>query len=100
MTGMRRWRNLGIAAGACAAALFAAFDVYQWLAAYASDHFHNGFTFYYAAARIGTTHGWQSIYALGFQQAELNALGSGIRLAQLARYTRPPPVAWTGPPLP
>jgi len=94
MTGMRRWRNLGIAAGACAAALFAAFDVYQWLAAYASDHFHNDFTFYYAAARIGTAHGWQSIYDLGLQQAELNALGSGIGVAQLARYISPPPVAW------
>src|SRR2546427_12467208 len=94
MTGMRRWRNLGIAAGACAAALFAAFDVYQWLAAYASEHFHNDFTFYYAAARIGTTHGWQSIYDLGLQQAELNALGSGIGIAQLARFISPPPVAW------
>src|SRR6266851_2177984 len=29
---MTRWRNLSIAAGAAAAALFAAFDVYQWLA--------------------------------------------------------------------
>src|SRR5712692_1648989 len=94
MTGMKRWRNLGMAAGAAAAALFAAFDVYQWLAAYASDHFHNDFTFYYAAARIGATHGWQSIYDLGLQQAELNAMGSGIGVAQLARYISPPPVAW------
>ncbi len=91
---MRRWRNLGIAAGAAAAALFAAFDVYQWLAAYASDRFHNDFTFYYAAARIGATHGWQSIYDLGLQQAQLNAMGSGIGVAQLARYISPPPVAW------
>src|SRR5216684_4104591 len=91
---MTRWRNLSIAAGAAAAALFAAFDVYQWLAAYASDHFHNDFTFYYAAARIGATHGWQSIYDLGLQQAELNAMGSGIGVAQLARYISPPPVAW------
>ncbi len=91
---MKRWRNLGIAAGAAAAALFAAFDVYQWLAAYGSDHFHNDFTFYYAAAKIGATHGWQSIYDLGLQQAELNAMGSGIGVAQLARYISPPPVAW------
>ncbi len=91
---MTRWRNLGTAAGAAAAALFAAFDVYQWLAAYASDHFHNDFTFYYAAAKIGATHGWQSIYDLGLQQAQLNAMGSGIGVAQLARYISPPPVAW------
>ena len=91
---MKRWRNLGIAAGAAAAALFAAFDIYQWLAAYASDHFHNDFTFYYAAARIGATHGWQSIYDLDLMQAQLNAIGSGIGVAQLARYISPPPVAW------
>ena len=91
---MKRWRNLGTAAGAVAAALFAAFDIYQWLAAFASDHFHNDFTFYYAAARIGAIHGWQSIYDLGLQQAELNAMGSGIGVAQLARYISPPPVAW------
>ncbi len=74
--------------------MFAAFDVYEWVAAYASDHFHNDFTFYYAAARIGAAHGWQNIYDLGLQQAELNALGSGIGVAQLARYISPPPVAW------
>src|SRR5229473_2677102 len=91
---VKRWRNLGIAAGAAAAALFAAFDIYQWLAAYASDHFHNDFTFYYAAARIGATHGWQSIYDLDLMQAQLNAMGSGIGVAQLARYISPPPVAW------
>src|SRR6266852_1158990 len=96
---MTRWRNLGIAAGAAAAALFAAFDVYQWLAAYASDHFHNDFTFYYAAARIGVQHGWQNIYDLELQQAELNALGSGIGVAQLARYISPPPVAWLALPM-
>ncbi len=94
MGDVRRWRNLGFAAGAAAAALFAVFDVYQWLAAYASDRFHNDFTFYYAAARIGATHGWQSIYDLGLQQAQLNAMGSGIGVAQLARYISPPPVAW------
>jgi len=94
MGGSRRWRNLGIAAGATTAVLFAGFDLYQWVVAYASDHFHNDFTFYYAAAVIGTSHGWSSIYDLALQQAELNAMGSGIGIAQLARYISPPPVAW------
>jgi len=99
MGGRQRRRNLGIAAGAMTAALFAAFDLYQWLVAYASDHFHNDFTFYFAAARIGVAHGWQSIYDLSLQQAELNAMGSGIGIAQLARYISPPPVAWLALPL-
>jgi hypothetical protein len=94
MGGTLRWRNLGIAAGATAAVLFAAFDLYQWVVAYASDHFHNDFTFYYAAAVIGATHGWPSIYDLGRQQSQLDAMGSGIGIAQLARYISPPPVAW------
>jgi len=94
MDGSRRWRNLGIASGALAAAMFAGFDLYQWVAAYASDNFHNDFTFYYAAARIGVTHGWQSIYDLGLQQSELYAIGSRIRIAELARYISPPPLAW------
>jgi arabinofuranan 3-O-arabinosyltransferase len=87
-------RNLGIAAGAAAAVLFAGFDLYQWVVAYASDHFHNDFTFYYAAARIGVTHGWPSIYDLGLQQSQLNDMGSGIGVAELARYISPPPLAW------
>lgn len=95
----RRWRNLGIAAGAATATLFAAFDLYQWFLAYAADHFHNDFTFYYAAAQIGWGHGWSSIYDLAMQQAELNALGSGITIAGLARYISPPPVAWLALPL-
>jgi glycosyl transferase family 87 len=94
-----RWRNLGVAAGAATAALFAAFDVYQWVAAFAADHFHNDFTFYYVAARVGTAHGWSSIYDLAMQQTELNAIGSGITVAQLARYISPPPVAWLALPL-
>lgn len=89
-----RWRNLGAAAGAAAALLFAIFDLYQWALAYAADRFHNDFTFYYAAARIGLAHGWGSIYNLGLQQAQLNAMGSGITIAELARYISPPPVAW------
>jgi glycosyl transferase family 87 len=95
----RRWRNLGTAAGAAAASLFAAFDLYQWISVYASNRFHNDFTFYYAAAHIGWTHGWSSIYDLGLQQAQLSAMGSGITIAELARYISPPPVAWLALPL-
>ena len=95
----QRWRNLGVASAALAAAMFAAFDVYQWLVAFASDHFHNDFTFYYAAARIGVSHGWQSIYDLVAQQQELSALGAGIQIAELARFISPPPVAWLALPL-
>src|SRR5260370_8402688 len=98
MDGSRRWRNLGIAAAALAAAMFAGFDLFQWAVAYGSDHFHNDFTFYYAAARIGVTHGWQSIYDLKLQQSELDAIGSRIRIAELARYISPPPLAWLAPP--
>src|SRR5437868_14466939 len=99
MTPSRRWRNLGGAAAAVTAAMFAAFDLYQWAAAYAADRFHNDFTFYYAAARIGLAHGWPSIYDLGLLQAQLDALGSGITIAELARYISPPPVAWLAVPL-
>src|ERR1700682_2622624 len=96
---MQRWRNLGVAAGAVTAALFAAYDLYQWAMAYAADRFHNDFTFYYSAARIGPEHGWSSIYDLGLQQMELDAIGSGIKIAELARYISPPPVAWSALPL-
>jgi hypothetical protein len=89
-----RWRNLGVAAGVAAAAPFAAWDLYKWVEAYSSDHFHNDFTFYLAAARIGISHGWPSIYDLSIQQAELDAMGSRIHIAELARYISPPPVAW------
>jgi Glycosyltransferase family 87 len=94
MRDARRWRNLGTAAGAAAATLFAVFDLYQWAVAYASDRFHNDLTFYLAAARIGIAHGWGSIYDLALQQVELKAMGSGITIAELARYISPPPVAW------
>src|ERR1700674_3587231 len=101
MTGSleQRWRNLGMAAGAVAAGLFALFDLYQWALAYAGDRFHNDFTFYYAAARIGLSHGWSSIYDLNLQQTELDTIGSGIKIAELARYISPPPVAWSALPL-
>jgi Glycosyltransferase family 87 len=95
----QRWRNLAMAAGAVTAALFAIFDLYQWALAYMGDRFHNDFTFYDAAARIGLAHGWQSIYDLQLQQAELDAIGSGIKIAELARYISPPPVAWAALPL-
>ena len=89
-----RWRNLGVAAAAPAAALFAIFDLYQWSLAYMGDRFHNDFTFYVAAARIGLERGWPSIYDLTLQQAQLDAIGSRITIAELARYISPPPVAW------
>lgn len=90
----RRSRNLGVAGAAAAAVLFAAFDIYQWVAAFTSDRFHNDFTFYFAAARIGVEHGWGSMYDLHLQQAQLDAMGSGITIAELARFISPPPVAW------
>jgi hypothetical protein len=99
MSSTPRWRNLGVTAGAAAAVLFAGWDLYKWLEAYASDHFHNDFTFYLAAARIGLARGWPSIYDLHIQQAELDAIGSGIKIAELARYISPPPVAWLALPL-
>src|SRR5437762_447803 len=95
MVASSRWRNLGAAAGAATAALFAIFDLYQWALAYAGDRFHNDFTFYFAAARIGLTHGWGSIYDLALQQAQLDAMGSRITIAQLAGYISPPPGAWS-----
>jgi hypothetical protein len=95
----QRERNLSFAAGAMAAGLFAAWDLYKWVEAFMSDHFHNDFTFYVAAARIGIRHGWPSIYDLSLQQAELDAIGSGITIAELARYISPPPVAWLALPL-
>lgn len=98
MAAPRRWVNLGTAAGAVAAVLFAAFDLFQWVQAYTSDRFHNDFTFYYAAARIGLAHGWSSIYDLGLLQGELDAMGSGIKIAALARYVSPPPLAWAATP--
>jgi Glycosyltransferase family 87 len=99
MNSLQRWRNLGIASGAVTAIMFAVFDLYQWALAYASDNFHNDLTFYYAAAKIGVTHGWPSIYDLRLQQQALEALGSRIQVAELARFISPPPVAWAALPL-
>src|SRR6185437_4617834 len=50
---------------------------------------------YFAAARIGHRHGWGAIYDLHLQQAQLDAMGSRITIAELARYISPPPVAWS-----
>jgi hypothetical protein len=99
MGAAHRWRNLGVAAGVAAAVPFAAWDLYSWVEAYVSDHFHNDFTFYLAAARIGISHGWASIYDLSIQQEELDAMGSRIHIAELARYISPPPVGWLALPL-
>lgn len=94
MAASRRWANLATAAGGAVAVPFAVFDLIQWGAAYASDRFHNDFTFYYAAARIGLAHGWPAMYNLSLLQGELDALGSGIKIAQLARFISLPPLAW------
>ncbi len=99
MDSTRRWRNLGATAGAAVAVPFAVWDVYKWIEAFWSDHYHNDFTFYVAAARIGLRRGWPSIYDLSIQQAELDAMGSRIHIAELARYISPPPVAWLAVPL-
>lgn len=98
MSASRRWRNLGTAAGALAATLYALFDLYEWVVAFTSDHFHNDLTFYYAGARIGLVHGWASIYDLHLQQVELDAMASRITIADLARFISPPPVAWLAAP--
>lgn len=90
---MRR-RNLVIAGAAAAATVCAAYSVFLWWTSYAGDNFHNDFTFYYAAARLGLTHGWTHLYDLGLQQQQLDAIGSRIKVAQLARYVSPPPLAW------
>src|ERR1051325_7066078 len=87
-------RNLLIAAAAAAAAVCAAYDAWLWLSSYLADNFHNDFTFYYAAALVGIRHGCQYIYALNPQQEQLDAMGSHITIAQLARYVSPPPLSW------
>ncbi len=94
-----RTRNLLLAAGAAAALVAAGYDAWLWMASYAGDNFHNDFTFYYAAARLGQAHGWGGLYNLDLQQQQLDAIGSQIRIAQLARYVSPPPLAWLVVPL-
>ncbi len=94
-----RTRNLLIAAGAAAALVAAGYDAWLWMASYTGDNFHNDFTFYYAAARLGLAHGWAGLYNLDLQQQQLDAVGSQIKVAQLARYVSPPPLAWLVVPL-
>jgi hypothetical protein len=97
--GSTRRRNLVVAGAGAAACILAAYDLWIWLSSYLGDNFHNDFTFYYAAARLGLAHGWSSLYDLKLQQEQLNAIGSNITVAQLARYVSPPPLAWMVVPL-
>ena len=92
--GRGRRRNLLLAGGATAAVVLAGYDLWVWLSSFLSDNFHNDFTFYFAAARLGLDHGWVHLYDLKLQQAELDAIHSNITVAQLARFVSPPPLAW------
>ena len=92
-------QNLAVAGAAAAAVASAGYDLYIWLTSYLGDNFHNDFTFYYAAARLGLQHGWSHLYDLRLQQEQLDAIGSHITVAQLARYVSPPPLAWIVTPL-
>src|ERR1700694_4608519 len=99
MGGSARRRNLVIAGAGAAIVVLAAYDLVIWAQNYAADNFHNDFTFYYAAARLGLTHGWSGLYDLKLQQEQLDAIGSRITIAELARYISPPPLAWLVVPL-
>lgn len=92
-------RNLAIAGAGAAAVILAGYDLWIWITNYLGDNFHNDFTFYFAAARLGLAHGWSHLYDLRLQQEQLDAIGSGIKVAQLARYVSPPPLAWLVVPL-
>src|SRR5947208_2728839 len=92
-------RNLAVAGAAAAATVSAVYSLWLWVSNYAADNFHNDFTFYYAAARLGLAHGWSHLYDLRLQQEQLDAIGSHITVAQLARYVSPPPLAWLVTPL-
>jgi hypothetical protein len=83
-----------IAGAGAAAVILAGYDLWVWLTNYLGDNFHNDFTFYFAAARLGLVHGWSHLYDLKLQQEQLDAIGSRITVAQLARYVSPPPLAW------
>lgn len=87
-------RNLMVAGAGAAAIILAGYDLWLWATNYLGDNFHNDFTFYFAAARLGLAHGWSHLYDLKLQQEQLDAIGSGITIAQLARYVSPPPLAW------
>jgi hypothetical protein len=92
-------RNLVVAGAGAAAVILAGYDLWLWLTSYIGDNFHNDFTFYFAAARLGLAHGWSHLYDLKLQQEQLDAIGSQIKVAQLARYVSPPPLAWLVVPL-
>ncbi len=89
-----RRRNLLVAGAAAAAVAAAGYDLYIWVKSYLVDNSPNDLTFYVAAARLGLSHGWSNLYDLNLQQEQLVAIGSAIRIGQLARYVSPPPLAW------
>src|SRR6266851_3214672 len=78
-------RNLAVAGAAAAASVSACYSVWLWVSNYAGDNFNNDFTFYYAAARLGLTHGWSHLYVLRLQQEQLDEIGSHITVVQLAQ---------------
>jgi hypothetical protein len=94
MSGSGPARNLAVAGAAAAVVLLAVYDLGVWIQTILADSFHNDLSFYYAAARLGLTHGWSGLYDLRLQQEQLQAIGSQIRVAELARYISPPPLAW------
>lgn len=94
MSGSGPARNLAVAGAAAAVAVLAVYDLGVWIQTILADSFHNDLSFYYAAARLGLTHGWSGLYDLRLQQEQLQAIGSQIRVAELARYISPPPLAW------
>ena len=94
MSGSGPARNLAIAGAAAAVVVLAVYDLGVWIQTILADSFHNDLSFYYAAARLGLTHGWSGLYNLELQQEQLQAIGSQIRVAELARYISPPPLAW------
>jgi alpha-1,2-mannosyltransferase len=94
MSGSRPARNLAVAGAGAAVVVLAVYDLGVWIQTILADSFHNDLSFYYAAARLGLTHGWSGLYNLELQQEQLQAIGSQIRVAELARYISPPPLAW------
>jgi hypothetical protein len=94
MSGSGPARNLAVAGAAAAVVVLAVYDLGVWIQTMLADSFHNDLSFYYAAARLGLTHGWSGLYDLQLQQEQLQAIGSQIRVAELARYISPPPLAW------
>ena len=64
-------RNLAVAGAAAAASVSAVYSAWLWVSNYAGDNFHNDFTFYFAASRLGLAHGWSHLYDLRLQQEQL-----------------------------